>query len=599
MNKKAIMRSSVFFLTPLLGVLCIEIFVRGNISEALSWLSANSKIYFISVIIFFAFQLFVLAIVNNIYLTTLVMYTLFALLVIVNKFKLSMRDEPLLPWDITFMDQVANLLPVLYKSVNPIILILSFGILLLIIYVVIKYSKYQLFNWIPRVLLGIISVILLVFVYNFPNNFMNNVFNSSGAVNLVYDQKLNQSTNGFIAGFILNIPYIKIEKPDNYSEEYLVEKLENLEEQHYETDETKPNIVVVMSEAFWEIKNLNMGNQFEVLHPTVDEYKIGHLISPAFGGGTANVEFEVLTGYSMTNLPIGSVPYEHYIASDTQSLAHTLSEKGYTTTAIHTYTKSFWNRVEAYDHLGFEKFIGQEDLEQPNYNGVFIDDAVINDLIIDEIAGNEQPSFIYAITMQNHGGYLDDRYGESTLQLANTGSADLNQIINTYSTGIKYSDQMLNNLFEEIEKLEEPTLVVFFGDHLPLMEGVYTELGYVQDMYVQTLDELLKMKQTPLVAWSNYQNEISNVDNISAAFLGPKILEWAKLDAPLFYSFLNDFSKQMPGYSAQFKLSNDGELMHETKEELKEIEDLYKLLQYDLLFGEKYVQEWLFETASH
>lgn len=574
-----------------ISVFLIEYFIKDGLTELINWFFINPKIYFFSVIIFLMIQFFLVSITNNLYLTIIITSFMLSIVLIINENKLLMRNEPLLPWDIYFVDQVINLLPALYKNINiigTVLLVVLFCILVILIF---KYTKFNLFDWKNRIFLCVISMVSLISIMNFEKTPLNNLVNNSGVQNIVWDQKENQSVNGLILGFILNIPSLKVEQPNDYSEENLVGNFQGNSESQYEISEIKPNIVVVMSEAFWEVENLDLNHEVGPLHPTVDMLKKGTLISPSFGGGTANVEFEVLTGFSLTKLPGGSIPYQQYLGRDTPSLANTLLDQGYRTTAIHTYDKDFWNRNEVYNYLGFEKFIGEEDLEDPKRHGYYIDDAVVNSLILEELTKQEQPTFIYATTMQNHGSYLDNRYGEEVLEVTNQYSNEANQMINTYATGIKHSDELLNELLNEVTKLNEPTLVVFFGDHLPLLGSVYTELEYVNSMSEQSLEELIKMKETPLVVWNNFNKDISNIGSISASFISAQIMRWAELESPEFYHFLNEFTEQMPVYSAAVKKNSFGELTYEIPEELNELEHNYDLLQYDILFGERYSEE--------
>ncbi|MEK4496994.1 sulfatase-like hydrolase/transferase [Ureibacillus sp. FSL W8-0352] len=182
---------------------------------------------------------------------------------------------------------------------------------------------------------------------------------------------------------------------------------------------------------------------------------------------------------------------------------------------------------------------------------------------------NEKPTFIYAVTMQNHGPYLDTRYGDNTEKIVDSYSSETNQILNTYGTGIIHSDNALHSLFDTLGSLKEPTLVVFFGDHLPALGNVYNELNYKSNNF---LEQELNMKKTPLVVWNNFDKEIDEIGAISSSFLAPKIMEWAELDSPSYYSFLSNFSKLLPGYTSVVKLSGEGDLFTETPKELSEKE---------------------------
>lgn len=586
----------LFLLSPIIGIFLIELNVRDSVDSIINWIITYQKIYLFTVIIFLGVQALLLALLNNIYFSILLTHLIFFLMAIINKYKLELMDSPFLPWDIVFTNQIISLLPALYKSVNIVAIVGVILIFLIIFNLIIKKMEFNALRIKIRVIIGSISVLFLVMLSNYYGNFFKPVLDEMGIVRNQTDQKVNQETNGLILGFVLNIPSALVSKPSNYSQDFVEKDIDLIQSMSYEISNLKPNIIVIMSEAFWELENLGVFYNGKTLNPTVSQNKIGYLISSNYGGGTSNIEFEVLTGLSMNNLPFGSIAYQQYIRKDLPSLPRTLIDKGYNTIALHTYNKEFWNRNEVYEFLGFEKFIGLEDLENPQYNGLFVDDIIINELILDEIKNNSKPSFIYAITMQNHGGYQDNRYNENTLKITNNFTAESNQIINTYGTGINYSDKLLSKLIDNLNKIGKPTLIVFFGDHLPALGNVYTESEYVSDMSFKTLEEEIKLKQTPLVVWNNYDKSINKIENISAAFLSSKIFEWSEIERPLFYDFLDDFHSKMPGYTSLVKMDEHGGLSIETPQKYKTEDDIYKRIQYDTLFGEEYYRNHLFYT---
>ncbi|MFJ8457665.1 LTA synthase family protein [Lysinibacillus xylanilyticus] len=596
MRKKYLLMGFFYFIAPILGVYLIEVSTRNSFELTNLWINENLQIFIVSSLIFLLIQSLIVSLTNNIYISIVLSYTLFYFLVQINTYKIQILDNPLLPWDIFFVNQVLDLAPVIYKKINISFTVFIILLVIVVLFLLVKYTRFSLMNVTQRVLLFCISTFLVVLIVNYPNNYFQKIFDASEAKLMSWDQKATQNKNGLILGIILNMPSVIIDKPNNYSKAKVDNYVQKIQKENGNiVSDIKPNIVIVMSEAFWELNNLGIGYNSTSLTPTVDKFKKGELVSPTFGGGTANTEFEVLTGFSMNHLPGGSIPYQQYISKDTPSLASLLGEQGYNTAAIHTYFKYFWNRNEVYSHLGFDKFIGLEDLNEQKYFGTYIDDAVVNELIINEIRENKESTFIYAVTMQNHGLYSDTRYGEKTLNITNSYSNETNQIINTYGTGTNYSDNELKVLMQQLEELKEPTLVVFFGDHLPALGEVYDELGYIKDMDNKTLEEELKMKQTPLVVWNNYGKQISNLNSISSSFLPSKIIEWAELKSPLYFNFLNDFYNEIPGYTSLVKVNNDGSLSLEIPESKKSLEEMYQTLQYDMMFGDRYSKNVLFK----
>ncbi len=183
--------------------------------------------------------------------------------------------------------------------------------------------------------------------------------------NIGWDQAENYRTNGFALSTMLNAEQVIIEKPAGYDESSMraIAKLASAKEDTGQT-KVKPNVIVVLSEAFWDptiLKDLSFDRDpIPFFHSLQQNYPGGWLLSPQFGGGTANVEFEVLTGLSTRFLPQGSIAYNQYITKGVDSMASILSRQGYTATAINPFHNWFFNSKNVYQNFGFSKFISGE-----------------------------------------------------------------------------------------------------------------------------------------------------------------------------------------------------------------------------------------------
>lgn len=596
-----VIKAITFILLPFIGVFALESILRKSVVSAGSWIINNPKMFLAAVLLYLLVQLLLLALLNNVYLSVIVSLATWLLIAVISFYKQQMMGDPLLPWDFMYANQIFDLIPALYKNVNLVALIGGLLVFIVAIVLLVKYTKFNAIKWPYRIGIFVLCLIPFLLIYDNTNNIIGKISAATGAQNIPWNQTETQQKNGLMLGFMVNIPNIKIEEPANYSKEtvdkYVNEIQDIVQGDSYKTSDVNPNVVMIMSEAFWELSNVNITDENgESLNPTVDANKKGHIISPSYGGGTSNVEFEAITGFSMANLLGGSIPYQQYMGRDLPSLASTFKGYGYNTTALHTYHKYFWNRIQAYDSLGFDEFIGLDDLKDPAYYGsLYVDDKVVNNMIMDTIKSSKNPSFIYAVTMQNHGLYNDQRYGDKGLNVVDSYSGESNQILNNLATGFKHSDEMLQELFDELEKLDEPTLVVFYGDHLPSMSGTLEEIGYVKSMASKTLEEDLKTRETPLVVWNNYEKEIGEVGSVSTSFLPPKVMEWAELERPDFYNLLQQFSQELPGFTSYVKVNGAGELLPGTPDESKELVDMYRMIQYDMMFGSRYALDSLYK----
>lgn len=588
-----------YFVSPAIAVILLEYCIHNDLSMIVTTINTKRELYVLTYLITLIIQTFFVSIINNLYITLMFMQFLSAAVGVFSFYKLKFINEPLLPWDIYLVSQVFDLIPTLSNSINMKLVAVGLICVIVIIGVMIKFVKFNLLSWPRRIILFVATFIPIYMLgtYNQESNFWKAYFKEVGVSDTPWDQSLSLKHNGFVVNFISKIPALKVPEPENYSKKTVRDLAESIDAtQTHEISDLKPNIVIIMSEAFWELERMIGQVGEESLYPTVLANSVGHTISFRHGGGTSNVEFEAMTGFSLNLLPPGTVPYQQFMKGDVPSLPRYLREYGYATTGLHTYFKYYWRRSLAYPSLGLDEFIGLDDLENPKYYGTYVDDEVMNDLIMEQLKEEDKPQFIYGITMQNHSSFEDNRYGEDTLQLTDAYSDRANKMINTYGTGITHSDAMLYELLNELAEFDEPTLVVFFGDHLPYLDQTYAETKFVEDNNNKTLEEQLKLKETPLVAWNNYGKEIDSVGSISTFYLAPKILEWAELAKPKYYQFTEAFSEKLPGYTNIVKMDGEGNLMVKTPEQYIELEKQFKLLQYDLFFGKRYSVEEMFKV---
>jgi hypothetical protein len=238
----------------------------------------------------------------------------------------------------------------------------------------------------------------------------------------------------------------------------------------------------------------------------------GRTVSPTFGGKTAIVEFEVLTGNSMAFLPIGSIPYQQYVTAPVAALPWEFKKNGYDTVAVHTYEKTFFNRVNAYPKLGFDRFVSEEDMEDPEYKGPFISDEAFVDQILKQLKdpARKNPLFAFGISMENHFSYDGHKFDGFDISVSGSGlTADDTQTVRNYAQGIRDADRAIGRLVAELREYKEPTYVLVFGDHLGILRenfGAYVHSGFLHsaDEAQWTDAERLSMYAPPFFVWNNF-----------------------------------------------------------------------------------------------
>ena len=309
--------------------------------------------------------------------------------------------------------------------------------------------------------------------------------------------------------------------------------------------ETLPNIIFVMSESHWDATQLDKSIPKNIT-PTINKNQLSTVLSPSFGGGTANVEFEVLTSLNVF-LNHNELAYASKLKRPTYSLATYLNSLGYDSTAMHNNGKYFYNRSAVYQNFGFHRFTSIENMINMKERSKYINQAgwATDDLLYtsirEQLKNTSQPQFIYAISVENHPMYGDDRFGKDHFKITKKGISDsTKQALNTYLSGMQRADDKLKSLIEDVKQLERPTIVIFFGDHLPNLRTVYDEYGFFASAQEKTEKKDVKFFETPLAVWANFPIDKKQFEGqfISAHFLAPKVLQAAHIPLSPYYSFI-------------------------------------------------------------
>ncbi len=394
--------------------------------------------------------------------------------------------------------------------------------------------------------------------------------------------------DGIALAFMLELQYMEVEKPDNYNESVVAEAYEALSEDVVVAKERKPNIIVVMNEAFSDPAVLGDFQTNEDYMPILHGLQEGQentitgiMNVSVMGGNTANTEFEFLTGSTMAFLPDGSVPYQQYIDAPVNSMASYLKGMGYKTIAMHPYNATGWERNIAYPFMGFDVFYSLK-----NFYGVtkvreYVDDDSCVDRIIKEYEKAKEPCFIFNVTMQNHSPYTAE-YDNFTPDITVEGSDSFQ--LSTYLSLVKLSDAALGRLLEYFSQVEEDTVVVFFGDHQPadsVVRDVWKLNGV--DSYNLTEEQECLRYQVPFVVWANYDIEEQTDVMTGANFLGAQVFEWCHIPNSGYQNYLLELNEEFSAITGRTVMDKNGKFI-----EFKEVEDAlleYNMLQYYRIFG--------------
>lgn len=395
--------------------------------------------------------------------------------------------------------------------------------------------------------------------------------------------------NGFFLNFYTSFRDSLVREVPGYAPQ----TVEALAETYASGDAVKgdlPNILVIMNESFADFSVL--GEEPRTNQPVtpfldaLEENTVrGYALSSVFGGGTANSEFEFLTGASMANLPEGSTPYQQYIAEDTFALPWLLDSLGYETLATHPYIAHNWNRPLVYPHLGFEASAFEEAYPWKNLVREYVSDQEMYEYLLQRLEDRgEKPLFLFGVTMQNHGDYLyiGEDY-QQTIYLEGYGEAY--PMAEQYLTLLNESDKALAYLLTALEDFPEDTVVLFFGDHFPKVEEDLFQT--LHGGRFETLPEQMLQYQVPFFLWANYDLPEETVACTSLNYLGVYLLEAAGIDLPPYYQFLKELEQHIPAVNAlgYYSLSQGTFLpLEEAEGEEAQWLNLYAQVSYNNLF---------------
>lgn len=586
-------------------VFTLEILSRRSIPQGFGFIMMNPLMFVFNVMIvlltlsismMFARRNFMLILISVLWLG----------LGITNFVIMTYRSTPLTAMDFYLLKSVAEIFDVYLDTIKLVLISIVLAVVLIVMFFLWrKVNKYQIQIRIPLLIIGVTSVSMLML-----STFALKVSALSDDFGNLPDAYADY---GFAYCFSNSVFERGIREPEGYSEEMVNKVLEEIETgsgkkynnpdtveavdnetqaggmiplglESASTEEIKPNIIMIQLESFFDVNKLLDYSFSENPVPNFtrlkSEYSSGYLKVPAYGAGTVNTEFEILSSMSIDFFGTGEYPYRTILQSTTaESIAYNLTELGYHNYIIHNNTGTFYNRNTILPKLGFDNFASIEYMNniENNPTGWAKDHALVGE-ILTALNAEETSDFVYAITVQAHGKYLETLNEENTIKIAadpnkrlrlgavtekdvvkygieriNISESYLNQL-EYYANQLSQTDQFIGELTEKLAAYDEPTVVVFFGDHLP-------PLSFEEDNLING-----NKFQTEYVVWSNYPMENVKLD-LTAYQLSPYVLERVGYENGLLTKF-HQRCMDNPEY----------------------LEEL-KLLQYDMLYGEKYVYD--------
>lgn len=574
--------------------------------------------YLVILIMYFIF----FALTGNLKVSYLVVTPILYGFALAHCYVMNFRGTPFIPMDflsITTAAGVANTYNYWpdYKIITGTMLF----IFILIISIKTKTPKYNILTKIiSRTFAATFSAVLLILFFG------TSVFADMGVRPDFWNQTRGYKNYGFVFSFFSNTKYLYMSEPDEYDPNAIKDYVNKGEQNEDNIDDSyrKPNIICIMNETLSDLRVLGDLQTNEEYMPFLSNLKEntvrGNLYVPVIGAGTSNTEFEFLTGHSTAFLPSGSNAYMLYIKNHIASLVSTMEAQGYTSFALHPYYKAGWKRTEVYENLGFNKFVGLEDIlgpdlinefqangSDPDYLQSLIDKSFPNsgmllrqyvsdkynyDLLIKDYENRDKsaPYFAFNVTMQNHGGYTINAQNFTETIYATNVSKEYPKA-NKYLSLIKHTDDAFKGLIEYFSKVKEPTVICMFGDHQPSIEtGFISEIMGVESLSNLTPEQEQSRYCTPFYIWANYDIEEQEIERLSSNYLSSLVLKTAGIKLTEYNKYLLNLSKTLPVIDNAGYIDAEGNYYKwSDNSPYTAILDEYEKIQYNNIFDREHV----------
>lgn len=588
-------------------VFAVELIVRQSMADTLAYMLDPTRPALTTVGAFFLMLLAVDGIFGREHKSAVVIAPLAIIPAVVCQQKQVFLSDPLYPTDFLFGRQIMELMPVLVKDrpwtavgivVGLIAAVAAIGLLLR--YAWRNFPKLTRRERIARAAFAL--PLLFAFWHIMDYNQFSWIRDRLKVIPIMWDQTENYKHNGFALAFAINLPMANVSAPAGYMAD-AIDRIPVKPLPAGTSHRGKPDVIVLMSESFWDPTRLPNVKLSPDPMPTIREMQSGNVFSPEFGGMTANVEFEALTGFSNAFLPYGSIPYQQYIRNPIPSLATFFRGEGYVSRAIHPFQSWFWNRTAVYKAFGFDTFKSEENMPPMQKRGIFASDESLTHEIIRQADAMDDPFFFFAVTLQGHGPYEANRYAKNTIKVEGNLPESDRQVLETYAQGIKEADESLKKLMDWAKKRDRETIIVLFGDHLPPLNTVYTSTGFMKGVTAErkgSKDQMKAQHETPLVVWSNKTGPRKNVGTISPAFLSYQILKQSGYEHPYYTGFLGKVHDQYRVVDRYMLIRRNGKEVAEWSRQLKVPALLrdYRFLQHDMMFGDRFSTDRFFKSHA-
>lgn len=634
-----------FLVFSILSIFFIEFsYYYFSWPDTLNWITGNLYLFSISCLIIMSFMVFIFSICRHSGISIFIPFAISICYGIANYFKLTYRSFPVLPYEIPMIFDLKQLLGFIGED-ERMYIIWALICLFIIFIVLLIFCKRTDLSKNTRLINGIISGYIILMIYNYNSTsqgfykLLNIIFIIAIFIFIVtWDNKLkfkiipcilvlvllfpnfnsnsvkrkidlkaeyplghfaydNFDIDGVVPAFLSYTKVDIIEKPKNYSKKSINEIVNKYSElantnntSRIDIATIEPNIIYVMNESFSDPKNVNNPKLNKNPLINYDDLKTKHsngtTIAQGFGGGTNVSEFEALTGVSGSfvnnTMFFSNIDNRHSFPS----IASFLKGKGYSTAALHFNTPFLYGRSEGYSNIGLDHFYSKDDnleIEYYDNNIYYASDESDYKQTIKILKEYKNPTFIHNVTIQNHGPYSFE-ISNNDFDITGLSNPEKVAEAKTYYKELEHSDEVFAEFLNELDQFPEPTIVVFWGDHLPYF---YEDADFGQD--------IMDKYETPFMIYSNFHDQrATELNEISMQYLPNEIFNLFNFKKSPYYYLLDDLKSVSNithfQYNTEFPENEFAKYKNglEISANSQQIYDDYKMILYDILKGKNY-----------
>lgn len=532
----------------------IEAMSRHSVVKAWEYMRISTWAFLFNTYMIFATFLLVYLVRRRIF-ARIIISVLWIVLGTVNGYMLSVRVTPFNAQDMKVIGDAITMIDKYFTGIQGVLIIC--GILVVVAWLVFMWRHAGKYEGKQRLILSAcgavlgIGAIIPLTDYAIEKRILSDYF---GNIAFAYEDY------GLPYCFSASLFNTGMTQPEEYSEELIAKINQNNTLRKEESERAElPNIIIIQLESFFDPSEVEFFTTSKDPIPTfrklMQQYSSGYFKVPSIGAGTANTEFEVLTGMNLRYFGPGEYPYKTILKErETESVATALKALGYGAHALHNNGGNFYSRADVFNNMGFDSYTSKEFMYIPNYteNG-WAKDEVLTEHILNALNSTTQQDLVFGITVQGHGDYPEEQVIENPeISVYGMDDPGKKNAWEYYVNHLYETDQFIADLISELEKRGEPTVLVLYGDHLPTM-GL--EAKDLKNRYLYN---------TNYAMWDNIGLE--KIDrHIPSYQISAEILERVGIHSGTIFNYHQE--------------------RRETQDYMSDLENL----QYDMLYGEEFV----------